>query len=81
MPGSAHSGEPQRSEVPALGLLSKLPRRVLISTEGSPDATAADNEAAASDDKSAQALSAALLEQIDDRPLLPDIWLAMERGA
>ena len=80
MPGSAHSGEPQRSDL-HLGLLSKLPRRLLISSEGSPDATAADNEAAASDDKSAQALSAALLEQIDDRPLLQDIWLAMERGA
>jgi len=78
MPGSAQSGEPVRADL-HMGQLSKLPRRLLPSSDGHKEGEEAEDGGTTDSDKTGKA--AAAQRAIDESPLLGDIWLAMERGA
>ncbi len=66
MPGTTHSGEPQRCDL-HLGLLSKLPRSARPATEGGQESSESDDDSAGREPgkSSAHAVSTVL----DDRPM------------
>lgn len=65
MPGTTHSGEPQRCDL-HLGLLSKLPRGARLSSDGGQDAPSSDDKPGR---ESSTASAHAMSTVLDDRPM------------